>query len=499
VKYIRKSSIEANDVNNRSSFNSNNPNNTKIINNSNSFLDKRRESFNFSSSESDSEMNFQYNKFIIFIQKSNFLIQSLFEGEKASPSILLKNEFYSSKLNLNDYLYNFNNDFSNTHFITFENGNYIFHTQNNTLNVSYYNQFEEINISSSIPLESKFSVVFMNKFTAPKTFKEKDIKENDTLLFVIYKDLSLVIYKFNTIINQLEKIHKIYLMIEDEYSNMKFLMLKNLLIGHLEEHIFIFDLDNFNLTKEEKFVDSTIELNNLFDKKNDPLHFTNYFKDNFKEKYKYFMNSIIMQTNNNPQNYDLKGLKKKFTYIHDGEITKIKKKEQKGEVNLHHNTKYDKNINNRAINATDLNSEFKKRSKENKSFKITSSTILTDPENISIYYIFGTDVGKIAIIDIFFDENMGLNPIFLLNYHITKVYFMTIIDQKYLISASEDGVISITYICKSTIERALERFKSESKRNSITRSKKDSLSKLIKFNYYIFYLIFVNYTIIYKI
>ena len=119
-----------------------------------------------------------------------------------------------------------------------------------------------------------------------------------------------------------------------------------------------------------------------------------------------------------------------------------------------------------------------KKKNFNKIFKITSSTILSDPENQSIYYIFGNDTGKIAMLDIFFNENLDLNPVFRLNYHISKIYFMMIIDQKYLISASEDGVISITDVSKNTIERSLEKFKTECFRESVTKAKKDSKSKI---------------------
>jgi len=407
------------------------------------------ESFNFSQTDNDSEGNFQYDKFFILIQKSNFLIQSLFEGEGPSPMLFARSEAWTSNLNLNSYLYNFNNDFSDTHFITFDNGNYIFHTQNNTINVSFYNRFEEINIASTIPLDSKFSVVFINKFIAAKNIEEKSIAKNDTLLFVIYKDLSLVIYKFNCMINQLEKIHKIYLMVEDEYVEMKYLMLKNLLIGHIDEFIFIFDFDKLNFNKEEKYIDSTIELNNIFNRKSEPLHFTNYFKDNFKEKYQYYLNSIKMQSHNS-QNLVLKTIK-----------------DAKEEEENNNENSFRKN--------NEFNSTNKKH-KEKKSFKISASCILAEPDNNSIYYIFGTDVGKIAIIDIFFDDALNLNPIFLLNYHTKSIYFMMIIDQKFLIAASEDGVISITDVCKMTIERAIERYKADSLRESVTKMKRESLS-----------------------
>jgi len=439
---------------------------TQEINNSNSinairYLEKQQ-SFNFSNSDNDPEINFQYEKFFISIQKSTFLIQSLFEGEGASPLLVSRSEASSALNKFNNYLYNFNNDFSDTHFITFDNGNYIFHTQINTINVSFYNQFEEINVASTLPLDSKFSVVFINKLTAGKNFEEKSIEKNDTLLFVIYKDLSFVIYKFNKLINQLEKIHRFYLMVEDEYTKMKFLMLNNLLIGHIDEFIFIFDFENLSFSKEEKYVDGTIELNNIFNKKSEPLNFTNYFKDNFKEKYNYYLNSIIMESHNS-QNFVLKTLensKNKNLQIKDG------KNEEKHEEENNLNCKT--NISN-------------KKQVEKITFKVTASSILAEPDNASIYYFFGTDHGKIAIIDIFFDETLALNPVFLLNYHTVKVNFMMIIDQKYLIAASEDGVISITDICKSTIERAIERYKTESFRETDTKFRRESLCKKTNF------------------
>jgi len=461
LKSIRKNSTEATETNNNNSKSSD----VNLGSIGNSYLQKR-ESFNFSHSEKDIEINFQYDKFFLSIQKSNFLIQSLFEAEGASPIILPKSEVTTNNILNNNNIYNlysFNNDFSDSHFITFDNGNYIFHTQNNnTINISFYNQFEEINVASSLPLESKFSVVFMNKYIAKKDIVEKDIKINDTLLFVIFKDLSLVIYKFNSMINQLDKLTKFYLMVEDEYINMKFLMLKNLLIGHLEEFVFIFDFDNLNYNKEEKYVDSTIELNNLFNKKNNPLHFSNYFKDNFKNKYQYYINSIIMKSQNSPD------LEMKILPKNDN----IKKQQQKNSNCLSESDK--SKLNRDLVN--------KQKDKNKKTFQVTASTILSDPDNISVYYIFGTNIGKIAILDIFFDESLKINPIFLLNYHNAKINFLMIFDQKYLISASEDGVISITDICKSTIERAIERYKTESFRDSITKKKRDSQSKILIFS-----------------
>ena len=120
------------------------------------------------------------------------------------------------------------------------------------------------------------------------------------------------------------------------------------------------------------------------------------------------------------------------------------------------------------------NLQQRKKPKEKKTFRVTASSIFAEPENASVYYIFGTDLGKIAIIDIFFDDHLSLNPVFLSNYHTAKIYFMMIIDQKYLIAASEDGVISITDVCKSTIERALERYKAESfRRDSVNKKRKE--------------------------
>lgn len=401
---------------------------------------ERKKSFSsFGHTDKDPFINFHYENFHISLKKSNFQIENLFptnENEDLpkdnDPQNFSAKKNYEENLHINS-LYGFSNEFTTSHFANFEeDDNYIFHHKSNQLNISFYNQFEEINLNATFQSESKFSILFMNKFISNVEDKEKDIKIGDFLLFVIFKDLSVNVFKYNKVISQLEKVHKMFLMIKDEYMNMKYLIVENLLIGYLEELIFIFDLHKIKYKKEEKFVDFTIELNNLFLRENEPLHFTNYFKDNFKEKYNYYMDSIMCKSFMS-QDYIPK--KRKFS--------------------------------------TDINLAKKK----SKTFNITASTILTDPDNKSIYYIFGTDSGNICMIDIFFDENLHLNPIFVMNYHTAKINFMMIMEQKYLISASDDGVISITDICKKTIENAIERYKSESFNENVDLFRKDSIGK----------------------
>ena len=90
--------------------------------------------------------------------------------------------------------------------------------------------------------------------------------------------------------------------------------------------------------------------------------------------------------------------------------------------------------------------------KENGEFKVTSSIIYANPENDSIYYIFGTDNGKIYIIDIFFKPNLSLTKTLYINSHSAPIDMLTIYENRFLISSCCNGDICFTEIYKEKLD-----------------------------------------------
>ena len=90
-----------------------------------------------------------------------------------------------------------------------------------------------------------------------------------------------------------------------------------------------------------------------------------------------------------------------------------------------------------------------------KQFSITSSAIYSYAENKSIYYIIGTSEGTVAIIDMFFTENLKLNPAIYIDYHRTKIETLTVYENRLLITSSEDGTVSFTDVTQSRLEAAI--------------------------------------------
>ena len=88
-------------------------------------------------------------------------------------------------------------------------------------------------------------------------------------------------------------------------------------------------------------------------------------------------------------------------------------------------------------------------------FNITCSAIFSYSENKTIYYIIGTDSGKVALIDIFFQENLTVSPILVIDYHQTPIESFAIYENRILITSSLDGTISFTDINSQKLEAAI--------------------------------------------
>ena len=125
----------------------------------------------------------------------------------------------------------------------------------------------------------------------------------------------------------------------------------------------------------------------------------------------------------------------------------------KDNLNKDNNIEPEKVKNNNSENQKDQN--IINELKINYNFQITSSLIYSYSENKSIYYIIGTNTGKVAIIDIFFEDNLKLNPVIFLDYHTSPIETFSIYENRILITSSSDGMVSFTDISNQKIEAAI--------------------------------------------
>ena len=184
----------------------------------------------------------------------------------------------------------------------------------------------------------------------------------------------------------------------------------------------IFDLRRIN-NNNEKYVDKMINLNELFNQEGKKLYFTNYLNITFPS----YINDILNKLSS--------------------EDKKNEKKLQ--ELNDNNYNIYVENI------PFDINNNILNPIKTNYNFNITASLIYSYSENKSIYYIIGTNTGKVAIIDIFFKENLSLNPVIFLDYHKSQIDKFSIYENRLLITSSIDGMVSFTDISKQKIESSI--------------------------------------------
>ena len=100
--------------------------------------------------------------------------------------------------------------------------------------------------------------------------------------------------------------------------------------------------------------------------------------------------------------------------------------------------------------------EFNKTCLKNEPFRVTSSLIYSFSENPSIYYIIGTNTGKVGIFDIFFTEDIRLSPILYIDTHKASIETLSIYENRLLIISSSDGMISFTDISPSKLKNAFK-------------------------------------------
>ena len=338
--------------------------------------------------------------FFLNVEKLN-TIDSLFLNYEDSRIKIIKLMFELEKF--------FNED---TQSCIFSNEEFIFYNFNNTLKVSFLDSIDELTDISSYISKIKFPIIYINKLIIKK-------EEN---LIVIYKDLSFELFTYDKKLRDIKSKMKLMLMVEDEFLNMNYLTSNNVLIGYTKYYFLIFDLRRIN-NNNEKYVDKMINLNELFNQEGKKLYFTNYLNITFPS----YINDILNKLSS--------------------EDKKNEKKLQ--ELNDNNYNIYVENI------PFDINNNILNPIKTNYNFNITASLIYSYSENKSIYYIIGTNTGKVAIIDIFFTENLSLNPVIFLDYHKSQIDKFSIYENRLLITSSIDGMVSFTDISKQKIESSI--------------------------------------------
>jgi WD40 repeat protein len=300
-----------------------------------------------------------------------------------------------------------------SYFSLMSNEELIYHTLNQKLKVSAVDSVEEITEMSSYDTGFKFKIIFIGKIFIQKVEH----------MIVIYKDLTCELFIYDKKQREIKKVRRFMIMIEDEFLNMNYTVTNNLLIGYVENFIHILDLSK--IEQNEKYVDQTYELSNIFSTSRKELFFTNYFKENFPDQHSHFLKNIGKR----PLDKMVKDFYAEKIIENLNKIDNIKKKSSSDLLNY--------------------------------KFKITCSTIFSSPENSGIYYITGTNCGKISIIDIFMKEGFTISPMIIIDYHTSSIETLNIYENKYLIASSSDGMLTITDISKEKLESAINRVSGE--------------------------------------
>ena len=157
---------------------------------------------------------------------------------------------------------------------------YLFHNSEMTLKISFLDLVEELSEITSYDTKAKFPIIYLGKLLISKKDSASNNVHNEENLIVIYKDLTVELFDYDTKIKELISKQKFTLMVEDQYLEMNYITTDNAIIGYTNTMIQIFDLRRIN-KNNEKYEDKMINLNNIFENQNKKIFFTNYFMANF--------------------------------------------------------------------------------------------------------------------------------------------------------------------------------------------------------------------------
>lgn len=160
------------------------------------------------------------------------------------------------------------------------NRGYLFHNFEKTIKISFLDLVEELSEITSYDTKAKFPIIYLGKLNITQKNPATKSINNEENLIVIYKDLTVELFDYDTKVKELIPKKKFMLMVEDQYLEMKYITTDNAIIGYTSTMIQIFDLRRIN-KNNEKYVDKMINLNNIFESQNKKIFFTNYFMANF--------------------------------------------------------------------------------------------------------------------------------------------------------------------------------------------------------------------------
>ena len=160
------------------------------------------------------------------------------------------------------------------------NKGFLFHNSENILKISFLDIVEELSEVTSYDTKAKFPIIYLGKLIISKKDPTTKNITNEDNLIVIYKDLTVELFDYDTKVKELVSKKRFMLMVEDQYLEMKYITTDNVIIGYTNTMIQIFDLRRIN-KNNEKYVDKMINLNNIFENQNKKIFFTNYFMSNF--------------------------------------------------------------------------------------------------------------------------------------------------------------------------------------------------------------------------
>ena len=144
---------------------------------------------------------------------------------------------------------------------------YLFHNSEMTLKISFLDLVEELSEITSYDTKAKFPIIYLGKLLISKKDSASNNVHNEENLIVIYKDLTVELFDYDTKIKELISKQKFTLMVEDQYLEMNYITTDNAIIGYTNTMIQIFDLRRIN-KNNEKYVDKMINLNNIFENQN---------------------------------------------------------------------------------------------------------------------------------------------------------------------------------------------------------------------------------------
>ncbi len=160
------------------------------------------------------------------------------------------------------------------------NKGYLFHNNEKILKISFLDLVEELSEITSYDTKAKFPIIYLGKLNITQKNPATKSINNEENLIVIYKDLTVELFDYDTKVKELISKKKFMLMVEDQYLEMKYITTDNAIIGYTSTMIQIFDLRRIN-KNNEKYVDKMVNLNNIFESQNKKIFFTNYFMANF--------------------------------------------------------------------------------------------------------------------------------------------------------------------------------------------------------------------------